>query len=269
MTPKERIIQYLFAHKSSIESSTIAEVVRDARLSVFYGMSPISDSEIRTIVVQWATVHAVGLLITQPKAGPPAPKSGAPPANSASELVDAVKKAVTSIHNGVTLGNKDADNVNIGVTGLTANLKSHSGEASLGISWTGTLKLEAASGPFHLSGTLSQDSWDITLSFPQDTYIPDLSTLGKVFSEGEKAIGNIADATRSFHNISDVRKVSALIKPHVSAVQNAVEAVSGIANAPKKGGMSFGFKIGSPDPGPGQEGMPGGVQGQVVFTYVF
>ena len=32
--------------------------------------------------------------------------------------------------------------------------------------------------------------------------------------------------------------------------------------------MSFGFKIGSPDALPGQEGMPCGVQGQVVFTYV-
>src|SRR5205807_1281972 len=128
---------------------------------------------------------------------------------------------------------------------------------------------DAESGPFHFSGNLSKDKWEITLSFPQDTYIPDLSSVGKVFREGEKAVGKMADATRSFNNISDAGKVGALIKPNVAAVQDAVEAVSGIAKAPKKGGASFGFKLGSPEPGPGQQGMPGGVQVSAVFTYVF
>ena len=139
----------------------------------------------------------------------------------------------------------------------------------LGISWTGTLKLDAESGPFHFSGTLSKDKWEITLSLPQDTYIPNLSTLGTVFTEGEKAIGKMADATRSFNNIGDAAKVGALIKPHVAAIEDAVDAVSGIAKAPRKGGASFGFKLGSPDPGPGQQGMPGGFQAMAVFTYVF
>jgi hypothetical protein len=270
VNPKDRITAYLSAHKSTIESfSNVDKVVKDVKVSVFYGMSPISDDEIRTIVVQWAMFYAPGLLIAQPAAGPPAPTPGSSSGNPDSDLVDAVKKAVTTINDGVTIGDKDANNINIGVTGLTANLKSSSSEASLGISWSGTLKLEAANGPFHFEGTLAKDKWEISLSFPSDTYIPDLSTLGKVFSEGEKSIGKMADATRSFNNISDVGKVGALIKPNVSAVQDAVDAVSGIAKAPKKGGMSFGFKIGSPDPGPGQQGMPGGVQGQVVFTYVF
>ena len=152
---------------------------------------------------------------------------------------------------------------------MTANLKKGDSSASLGISWSGTLKAEAESGPFHFSGNLSKDKWEITLSLPQDTYIPDLSSLGKVFTEGEKAVGKMADATRSFSNISDAAKVGALIKPNVAAIQDAVDAVSGIADAPKKGGASFGFKLGSPDPGPGDQGIPRGVQGTVVFTYVF
>jgi hypothetical protein len=60
-----------------------------------------------------------------------------------------------------------------------------------------------------------------------------------------------------------------LIKPHVTAVQDAVEAASGIAKASKTGGASFGFKFGSPDPGPGEPGIPKGVQGSIAFTYVF
>jgi hypothetical protein len=109
----------------------------------------------------------------------------------------------------------------------------------------------------------------MTLSFPRDTYIPDLSSLGEVFTKGEKAVWKMADATRGFSNISDARRIGALIKPEAAAVQGAVEAASGIAKASKKGGPSFGFKVGSPEPGPGEQSIPAGVQGTVVFTYVF
>jgi hypothetical protein len=231
-------------------------------------MSPISDDEIRKVVVRWASIHAIGLVTRQPLAGPPASPGPGTPSNSDSELVDAVKKAISTVNAGITLGKKGA-NVNIGVTGLTANLKTGDGSASLGLSWSGTLKLETESGPFHFSGTLSKDKWEITLSFPQDTYIPDLSSLTKVFKEGEKAVGKMAYATRSFNNISDAGKVGALIKPHAAAVEEAVTAASGIAKASKKGGASFGFSLGSPTPGPGEQGMPGGIQGTIVFTYVF
>ena len=257
MKPEDRINAYLSAHQAGLQYSgaTIDSIVKDVKLSVFYGMSPISDDAIRQVVVQWATFHAVGLLIKPPAAGAPGSSAGTPSTNSDSDLIDAVKKAITTINDGVTVGRSGA-NINIGVTGLTANLKKGDSSASLGISWSGTLKAEAESGPFHFSGNLSKDKWEITLSLPQDTYIPDLSSLGKVFTEGEKAVGKMADATRSFSNISDAAKVGALIKPNVAAIQDAVDAVSGIADAPKKGGASFGFKLGSPDPGPETKASP-------------
>jgi hypothetical protein len=267
--PEDRITTYLFAHKSHVEFSTMEQVVKDVKLSVFYGMSPISDDEIRKVVAKWASIHAIGLLTGPPAAGPPAaPEPGTPTGPSDSELINAVKKAVSTINDGVTIGKKGA-NVNIGVKGLTANLKNGNNSFSAGISWTGTLKLQKASGPFHFSANLSKDQWEITLSFPRDTYIPDLSSLGKVFTEGERAAGKIADALGSFDNISDARKVGALIKPHAAAVQDAIDAARGIAEAGKKGGPSFGFKVGSPQPLPGEQGIPPGVQGSVVFTYVF
>jgi len=270
MNPEERITTYLATHRSSLEFSTIDRTVKDVKLSVFYGMSPISDEEIRQIVARWASFNAIGMFRGLPSVDPsaPAPATGAPPTPSNSDMIDAVKKAISSVIDGVTIGKKDA-NINIGVTGPTANLKKGDNSVSLGVSWGGTLKLDAASGPFHFSGNLSKDKWEITLSFPEDTYIPDLSSLGKVFTEGERAVGKMADATRSFNNLSDTGRIGALIKPNAAAVQDAVDAVSGIANAPKKGGASFGFKLGSPEPGPGQQGMPGGVQGSLVFTYVF
>lgn len=269
MKPEDRILSYLFAQKGKIQFSTMDLVVKDIKLFLFYGMSPLSDEAIRKVVAQWATVHAIGLLI-RPQTGdlpaPPAP--GTPSTTSDSPLIDAVKKAITTVTDGVTIGRKDA-NINIGVTGLTGNLKGAGKEAALAISWGGTLKLDAKSGPFHFSGQLSKDKWEIVLSFPQDTYIPDMSTLGKVFGEGEKAIGRMADATRGFQNLNDATKVAAVMKPHATAVQEAVDAVSGIAKANSKGGPSFGFKFGSPEPAPGEANMPRGVQGTVVFTYVF
>jgi hypothetical protein len=268
VNPEERITTYLTTHRTGLESSTIDLVVKDVKLFVFYGMSPLSDEEIRKIVVRWASFNAIGLLRPQTADPSAPPATGTPSATSNSDLIDAVKKAISNINDGVTIGTKGA-NINIGVTGPTANLKKGDSSASLGISWGGTLKLDAESGPFHFSGNLSKDKWEITLSFPEDTYIPDLSSLGKVFSEGERAVGKMADATRSFNNISDASKIGALIKPNAAAVQDAVDAVSGIVKAPKKGGASFGFKLGSPEPGPGQQGIPGGVQGSVVFTYVF
>lgn len=269
MKPEDRITAYLMTHKSRVEFSTVELVVKDVKISVFYGMSPLSDEEIRKVVVQWASIYAIGLLIRDPAgAKPPAqtPQSGPP--RSDSELIATVKTVISSIADGVTVGRKEA-NVNIGVTGFTANLKKADSAVAVGVSWTGTLKLDANSGSFHFAGRLSKDRWEMTLSFPQDTYIPDLSTLANVFREGENAVWKLADATKEFSNINDVNKVGALIKPHAEKLEGAVEAFSGIAKAKKKGGAGFGFKLSNPEPAPGEQGMPPGVQGTIVFTYVF
>ena len=269
MNPEQKITAWLTANKSRVEYSTLESAVQLVKQSVFYGMPPITDAEIRAVVSRWASIYAIGMLVRPPDAGDPAgSQPGKPSSSSGSEFIESVKKAITAVNDGVTIG-KDGSNLNIGVKGLTANLKKGVQSASLNLSWGGTLKLEAASGPVHFEGTLSKDSWEIMVSFPQDTYIPDTSTLTKVFSEAEKAIGGVAEATKSFHSIHDTTKVSSLIKPHMANVWTAVDAIGGIAKANKKGGASFGFKFGSPQPGPNEQGMPGGVQGTIVFTYRF
>ena len=152
MKPEDRITAYLFAHKSHVEFSTIDLVVKDVKLCVFYGMSPISDDDIRKIVVQWASIHAIGLLLPQRAADPSSSAgSGATAAPSDSELIAAVKKAISTVADGVTVGKKGA-NINVGVTGLTANLKKDDNSASLGLSWTGTLKLDALGLPIPMFG---------------------------------------------------------------------------------------------------------------------
>jgi hypothetical protein len=270
MDPETQVNAYLTVNKGRLQYSTIDLIVFDVKTFGLYGMSPLSDDEIRKLVVRWASFNAVGLLLkpSAAVAGSPAPGPGA--RSSISDAVDAVKKAITVVSKGVTLVGDDNGNVVIGVSGLTANLKQGDMSASLGISWGQTLTLKAESGILHFSGSLSKDHWEMSLTFPKDSAVPNTANLQKIFTEGEKAIRNIATATASFQNINDATKVGALIKPHIAAVEDAVEAASGIADAEKKGGMSFGVKFSSPDPGPGdQGGIPRGVQGQVTVTWWF
>jgi hypothetical protein len=268
MNPEAKIKAYLDANKGSLRFATIPQIVEQIKLFVFFGACPIADEEVRKIVGAWAIFNPVWLLPEPLATGaPPAPPPLSPTQDS--ELIDKIKKAVETVGKGVTLGREGA-NVNIKVTGLTANLKKGEEQAvSLGVSWGGTLGLEAKSGPFNFSGSLSKDKWELKLSFPDDTPVPNLATLPEVFSKGERAVRNIAAATGRFNNISDAGKVGALIKPDIDAVQSAVEAASGVPKPDKRSGKSFGFSLGSPEPMPGEQGIPRGVQGTVVFTYWF
>ncbi len=270
MNPEDRIRAYLSTHQTGLQFSTVDQAVSQVKFNLFFGMSPLKDEEIRKIVVSWATIYCVGMLIgpqaASPPANPNAQSPGDPP--NKSEMLDSVKKALSVVVEGVTLGPKGT-NIVIKVTGVTANLKRGDKEISLGLSPGGTLDLKARSGPFNFEGTLATDKWEISLSFPRDSFIPDMSKLGKVFSEGEKSVRNLAVAASKVGSVDDARKMSALVKPDIAAVQEAADALSAISDHPKGGGYSFGVKIGSPDPLPGQQGMPGGYQGTIVFTYTF
>ena len=255
MTPEERIKAYLDQNRSSLQNATdLNAVVSQVKLSVFFGLSTLSDDQIRKIVSYWAMFNAVGLL-TKIRI-------------TSSDFVDSVKRVISTAGAGVTLG-KEGANLKLKVTGLTANLKTADGSASLGVSWAGSVKLEAVSGPFHFSGEIASDKWEIALTFPGEDSIPNLDTLPTVFKEGEGAVRNIARAAAGMKDLKQIRNIGAQVKPDIAKVQAAVDAVSGVASAPKKGGWSFGFKVGSPDPIPGGQRMPPGVQGSAVVTWVF
>jgi hypothetical protein len=52
----------------------------------------------------------------------------------------------------------------------------------------------------------------------------------------ERAVRNIAAATASFDDLNDAKKVGALIKPHVAAVEDTVKTASGIAEWTRRAG---------------------------------
>jgi hypothetical protein len=261
MDPKEqaslRVQAYLYHNKKRLEVVSVDLIVWEVRMFVPEA-SRLLDSELRATVAIWRSLNG-------PLYPLPIP---APPTAGESKLIEAVKKGVTTVIEGVDIKH-GAGKVNISITGLTAELKKGDARLAAGVSWGGTLGVEAEAGNFHLSGELSSDRWELKLSYPEDTAIPDLSKLGKVFGEGEGAMRKIISATSSFRDLNDASRVKDAIKPHMQPVKDAVEAVKGIAKAPAKGGVSVGISVGSPEPLPGETGIPRGVQGQITLTLRF
>jgi len=104
MNPEARIKAYLDANKGSLRFATIDQIVQQVKLFVFYGASPISDDDVRKIVSRWAIFHPVWLLPEPPLDKPSAPPAAGPTAPTPdSDFIDAVKKAITTVSNGVTI----------------------------------------------------------------------------------------------------------------------------------------------------------------------
>ncbi len=269
MTPEQRVTNYLNLNQFKLQLATSVDaVVGEIKLSVFYGFSGgMTDEQIRQIVVRWAAFHAVNLLIkVEPgEAAPADPSQHVPTETELDELVGSVKKVIKTIGAGVNVVGTDRANFKLKVTGLTANLTGADGFLTVGASWGGSAIFKANKGPFFLDAEVGSDKWELVLSFPRDSYVPNLSTLPSVMEQGERSAGNIARSVGRLSKISDVRNITAQIKPDLAQVGDAFDAASSIADTPAKAGVSFGFKIGGSAPGPGQ---PGGVQGMFVITWV-
>ena len=261
MDPKQqasqRVSAYLYANKARLQYMTIDFIFGDVR-NFGPDSKDLLDSELRATIAVWLSLNrAVYTLPVTPS-----------PTLPDSKVIDAVKKGVTTLIDGVELVRSGDGNVNVSVFGLTANLGKGDTKASATVSFGGTLSVATQKGDFHLAGELSAQKWKVTLSYPQDTYVPDLSKLGKTFGEGEKAMRDIIGATSEFRGLQDFERVKKAIEPHMEKVTEAVEAVKSVAKKPARD-VSFGFSIGSPDPLPGETGMPKGYQATATLTFWF
>jgi hypothetical protein len=217
----------------------------------------LSDSDLRSVVLGYFLSHYVYLPV----------ESIMPSPNSrASEIIDAVKKALTLAIDGVPVVDTVGGKITISVKGLTAKMGGEGPDTSLKVSWTGTLSAVVSGGNFTLKNSLSQKSWSMSLSYPKDTAVFDFKKLGQVFGQSGNALSGIVEETFGMTNVKDVRSYVDRISPYIGPVSDAMAAAQGIATRPKQG-LSVNISVGSPDPSPGQTGMPGGVQAFVTVTY--
>ena len=98
------------------------------------------------------------------------------------------------------------------------------------------------------------------------SFTPNLVALPDVFDQGVSSAGNIARAVAKLPNISAVRNITSQLKPDLTKVGDAFDAVGAISDT--KPGVNFGFKIQNPPPAAGQQGIPSGVQGVFTITWV-
>ncbi len=255
---KQAVIAYIRQNRTRLIVMSVSAVAFEIRHTVAESRM-LSEEEIRSAVIDWASLNApCGPVNTTPH-----------PPSVDGRLEQKIKSVISTVTDGADIVTYSGGKLNLGISGLTADLTSGDRTVSAGVSWGGKLSVETDAGDFHFSGELSSTRWGISFSYPDDTSIPDYSRVGDVFQKGEASMRAIVSSLSGFRNLNDVAKVRSAIKNHLQPVKEAAEAVQGIAKAAPKGGISFGFSLNSPDPMTGQDTMPRGIEGQAVFTYRF
>ncbi|HEX5716548.1 MAG TPA: hypothetical protein VF179_10340, partial [Thermoanaerobaculia bacterium] len=196
---------------------------------------------------------------------PPAPASSSSLADS--KLVKGLGKAFSVAFDGIGFDQSHGF-AKVSVKGPTVGLRKGDFSASGRISFTGTYTVEAKYGDLHFSGSLSADRWEMSLSYPGDTPVPDMSTLGGVFNQGWGSLQAVAEEAATFEGPADVSRITDKAKPHVQPILDAVTAAGGIFEAQRKR-LNVGISASGPGPIPAPGISPASSSLQLTLTYSF
>ncbi len=237
---------------------TLAEITARIRREVPEA-SRLADAEIHRLAQARARQLGFTLL-----AGPAAP---APGPQFTVAVPEAVRRALSITTDGVVVVQLPNGRVNISTGGATAVF----GRSQVKVGWSGSLGFEIPVEGFHLGGKLTQERWELTLSTPGESSVPDLSQLAEVFRRAETALRGIVAATAGFESLNDVGAVQARISPHIGPVKEAVQTLKDLAAIPR---VSLGITAGGPMPGSETAPSPGtavpeGVRIQATITFRF
>lgn len=159
-------------------------------------------------------------------------------------IPEAVKRAFSIATNGVNLVQFPNGRINVSVSGVTAHLAG----GRLNVGWAGSVGFEIPVEGFHLGGRLSSNSWELTLSLPGESSVPDLNKLADVFRKAEAAMQHMVRDTTDLPDLTNVAAVRAAIEPNISPVKEAVEALKNIAESAESP-ISVGIAASGPMPG--------------------
>jgi hypothetical protein len=228
---KAAVRNWLAPNTPRLRLLTIDQLVSVVRRNVVEA-GRLSDIEVQEAVRQLAGEQQVVI--------PTLPLQGTPTFASTLkvQIPDAVKKAFSIAIDGIDVVKTDTGRVNISVKGATAQL----GRVKTTVSWGGSLGIDVPVSGFQLAGKLDKDHWEISLSSPGESSLPDLSKLAETFRKGEAAMRGILSATASLSDLNSVSEISAAITPHVSPAKDAVQALVDIAKS--QPGVSYGVTIG-------------------------
>jgi hypothetical protein len=181
--------------------------------------------------------------------------------------------------------------VTLSIKGITGTLhKEGPVKATLTAGWTATATFKLAIHRWNFSTSLSPTgSWEVRLSFPRETWLPDATRLKAILDRGTEAalaIGKTAidpafhellGRAQKLESIDDFKAIGDRISPYVDPIRHTIAAAQGMAEAEKGGGPSFGLSAGT-GTGPGGRiqtpeesaaGAPKGAYIQGVLTWTF
>lgn len=233
----------------------VAEVYREVPKAGGQGRGTIE-----FLVKEWAFKAGVTLA---PGPIPPAP---AGPSIADSSIVSGIKGAIETVVDGVGV-ERAHGYAKIKVGGPTVGLRGKGFEASGSVSWSGGFAVETSYKGLHFSGSLEADKWEMSLTFPGESFSPDIASLSEVFGKGEKAMRAILAETAGFRKLEDIPEIAKTVSPHLEPVKDAVKAAQGAAET--KPGVNFGIQASGPGPIPDPAGGPAGAKVLGVLTVRF
>ncbi len=245
--------KWLAANTDRLRLLTMDELVAQVRRHIVEA-GRLGNVEIKNLVREWAAARDISIRVAPvPDAGP----------GLSVQFPDAVKKAFSVPIDGVDLVPLPGGRLNISAKGATAKLK----RGDISLSWSDSLGIDIPIEHFQLAGTVDKEKWQVTLSIPGESSVPDLSKLADVFKEAERSMRGIVDASSSFADLKDVPRVTKAISPHVEPVKEAVDALVQTAKAPR---VSAGVKLEGPMSGvETSSGSSGGITVTATVTIRF
>jgi hypothetical protein len=248
---------WLEQNASRLRALTVPEIILLVRQSVTEASS-LAEVETESLVSEWASQQNITLPTSSSASG--RPRVSVSDSQTIANIRNAVQSAFHVATDGINIVEAPGGRVNVAVSGATVELSSageHSGEqgqpgvsVSGTVGWNGSIGVATAAHGWHFTGALTRERWELNLTFPGDSAVPDLGQLSHVFEKGEGAMRGIVGAV---NNAGDIHAAEDAIRPQLAPVKEAVEAVSGIAEAQT---ISFGLSASGPT-GDGH-GTPGG-----------
>jgi hypothetical protein len=274
---RRALLQWIPTLKGRLKVTT-----RDRDLWREFGGDPTR----RQVGVEWGPFGLVGGAASPLLADPSA--RGAPGVAGAAATVSRWEYVKAFFGDGIVIGK---DVVTLSIKGITPTLYEKGPvKATLTAGWTATATFKLAIHRWHLSTSLSPTgSWEVRLSFPRETWVPDATRLKAIMDRGTEAalaIGKTAidpafyqllERAQKLESIDDFKAIGDRIAPYVGPIRYTIEAAQGMAEAEKGGGPSFGLSAGS-GTGPGGRtqtpeesaaGAPKGAYVQGVLTWTF
>jgi len=197
---------------------------------------------------------------------PPAPASGGP-SIADSKLVKGLGAAFSDAYDGIGFDQSHGF-AKVSVRGATVGLRQGDFSTSSRISFTGTYTVEAKYGDLHFSGSLAADRWEMSISYPGETPVPDMSSLAGVFEKGISSFKAVAAEAATFEGPADVSRIADKAKPHVQPILDAVSAAGGIREAQLRR-LNVGISASGPGPVPVQGISPAASSVNLTLTYSF